>query len=146
MNDNARTIVVGMMQTPPYDRMFEQSRRVYSGKGISPTLHTCGGQSGDKGIGGAVKHVRTTQIIRSTFAQAYEERGITYYLNKVIPITLARLYLSPLQGYTYYLNKVIPITSTRLYLLPPQCYSNKVFEPFGQMHKLNNIQNSFSLW
>ena len=43
MNDNARTIVVGMMQTPPYDRMFEQSRRVYSEKGISPTLHTCGG-------------------------------------------------------------------------------------------------------
>ena len=37
------TLVVGMMQTPPYDRMFEQSRRVYSAKGISPTLHTQGG-------------------------------------------------------------------------------------------------------
>lgn len=43
MNDTIRTIVVGMMQTPPYDRMFEQSRRVYSVKGISPTLHTCVG-------------------------------------------------------------------------------------------------------
>lgn len=68
MNDNARTIVVGMMQTPPFDRMFEQSRRVYSEKGISPTLHTCGGgQSGDKGIGGAVNHVRYTKIIQSIF-------------------------------------------------------------------------------
>lgn len=38
-----KTLVVGMMQTPPYDRMFEQSRRVYSAKGISPTLHTQGG-------------------------------------------------------------------------------------------------------
>lgn len=38
-----RTLVVGMMQTPPYDRMFEQSRRMYSAKGISPTLHTQGG-------------------------------------------------------------------------------------------------------
>lgn len=37
------TLVVGMMQTPPYDRMFEQSRRVYSAKEISPTLHTRGG-------------------------------------------------------------------------------------------------------
>ena len=36
MNNTTRTIVVGMMQTPPYDRMFEQSRRVYSAKGISP--------------------------------------------------------------------------------------------------------------
>lgn len=38
-----RDKVIGMMQTPPYDRMFEQSRRVYSAKGISPTLHTQGG-------------------------------------------------------------------------------------------------------
>lgn len=68
MNDTARTIVVGMMQTPPYDRMFEQSRRVYSAKGISPTLHTQGWQFRDKGIGGAIKHVRNTKIIHSTFA------------------------------------------------------------------------------
>lgn len=43
MADTTRTFVVGIMQTPPYDRMFEQSRRVYSAKGISPTLHTQGG-------------------------------------------------------------------------------------------------------
>nr|DAG31987.1 MAG TPA: hypothetical protein [Caudoviricetes sp.] len=43
MTNNTRPIVVGLMQTPPYDRMFEQSRRVYSIKGISPTLHTQGG-------------------------------------------------------------------------------------------------------
>ena len=47
-NDTARTLVVGMMQTPPYDRIFELSRRVYSAKGISPTLHTQGG--GDREI------------------------------------------------------------------------------------------------
>ena len=33
MTDTTRPLVVGMMQTPPYDRMFEQSRRVYSAKG-----------------------------------------------------------------------------------------------------------------
>ena len=48
MIDTTHTIVVGMMQTPPYNRMFEQSRRVYSAKGISPTLHTQGG--GDQEI------------------------------------------------------------------------------------------------
>ena len=42
-DNTTRTIVVGMMQTPPYDHMFEQNRRVYSAKGISPTLHTQGG-------------------------------------------------------------------------------------------------------
>lgn len=43
MTDITRTIVVGMMQIPPYTHMFEQSRRVYSAKGIAPTLHTQGG-------------------------------------------------------------------------------------------------------
>ena len=43
MTDTTRTLVVGMMLTPPYNHMFEQSRRVYSAKGISPTLHTFGG-------------------------------------------------------------------------------------------------------
>nr|DAO57426.1 MAG TPA: hypothetical protein [Caudoviricetes sp.] len=43
MNSLTHTLVLGMMRTPPYDRMFEQSRRVYSAKGISPTLHTQGG-------------------------------------------------------------------------------------------------------
>ena len=38
-----RIIVVGLIQTPPYNRMFVSSRRVYSAKGISPTLHTQGG-------------------------------------------------------------------------------------------------------
>lgn len=40
MTDTTHSLVVGMMQEPPYDRMFEQSRRVYSAKGTSPTLHT----------------------------------------------------------------------------------------------------------
>lgn len=43
MTDTTRTLVVGMMQSPLYDRMFEQNRRIYSAKGISPTLHTQGG-------------------------------------------------------------------------------------------------------
>lgn len=58
MTDTIRTLVVGMMQTPPYDRMFEQSRRVYSAKGISPTLHTQGGgKSRDKGINRTIKTI-----------------------------------------------------------------------------------------
>ena len=102
MNDITHPIVVGMMQTPPYDRMFEQSRRVYSAKGISPTLHTCGGQSGGKGIGGAVNHVRTMSAIKCYFATKHTKNG-------ELPITSARLYLLPQQGYTYYLSKVIVI-------------------------------------
>lgn len=60
MTDTTRTLVVGMMQTPPYDRMFEQSRRVYSAKGISPTLHTQmggGKKSRDKGINRTIKTI-----------------------------------------------------------------------------------------
>lgn len=59
MTDTTRSLVVGMMQTPPYDRMFEQSRRVYSAKGISPTLHTQGGggKSRDKGINRTIKTI-----------------------------------------------------------------------------------------
>lgn len=54
-NKTTRPIVVGMMQTPPYDRMFVNSRRVYSAKGISPALHTQGGWAQrDKGVGGAL--------------------------------------------------------------------------------------------
>ena len=43
MTDNAHTIVVGMMQTPPYDHMFESTRRVYSAKGLCPSCLTHGG-------------------------------------------------------------------------------------------------------
>ena len=43
MTDTSRTIVVGMMQTPPYDRMFESMRRVYSAKGLCPSCLTHGG-------------------------------------------------------------------------------------------------------
>lgn len=57
MTDTTRTLVVGMMQTPPYDRMFEQSRRVYFAKGISPTLHTQGGKSRDKDISRTIKTI-----------------------------------------------------------------------------------------
>ena len=43
MNKTIHTIVIGSLATPPYNSMFEQSRRVYSQKGIAPTMHTCGG-------------------------------------------------------------------------------------------------------
>lgn len=43
MNTDIHTIVVGEILTPPYNRMLEQSRRLFSTHGISPTLHTCGG-------------------------------------------------------------------------------------------------------
>ena len=63
MTDTTRPLVVGLMQTPPYDRMFEQSRRVYSAKGISPTLHTQGGGwSRDKGINRTIKKIEHERI------------------------------------------------------------------------------------
>lgn len=32
-----------MLTVPPYDRKFEQSRRVFSPKGVAPTVYTFGG-------------------------------------------------------------------------------------------------------
>lgn len=43
LNSSTRTLVVGMMQTPPYTHMFESARRVYSAKGLSPACLTHGG-------------------------------------------------------------------------------------------------------
>lgn len=43
MTDTTRTIVVGMMQTPPFTHMFESMRRVYSAKGLCPSCLTHGG-------------------------------------------------------------------------------------------------------
>lgn len=43
MNRTLHTIVVGNLNFPTYDRMFEQSRRVYSPRGIAPAIHTMGG-------------------------------------------------------------------------------------------------------
>lgn len=36
MTDTARTLVVGMMQTPPFTHMFDVLRRVYSARGLCP--------------------------------------------------------------------------------------------------------------
>lgn len=41
--DTTRTIIVGMMYTPPYTHMFESVRRVYFAKGLGPTCLTHGG-------------------------------------------------------------------------------------------------------
>lgn len=38
-----QTIVVGLLNTPPFDKRFEQTRRVFSLQGIAPTCHICGG-------------------------------------------------------------------------------------------------------
>lgn len=43
MNNDKKTIVVGLLNSPPYDRMFDLSRRVYSTKGIAATINTFGG-------------------------------------------------------------------------------------------------------
>nr|DAL54129.1 MAG TPA_asm: hypothetical protein [Caudoviricetes sp.] len=43
MNDDKKTIVVGMLNSPPYDRMYDMSRRIHSPGGISPTINTFGG-------------------------------------------------------------------------------------------------------
>ncbi len=42
-NTNIHTIVLGLLDTPPYDRIFEIARRVYDIKGLAPACHTCGG-------------------------------------------------------------------------------------------------------
>lgn len=36
MTKAIQTIVVGMMQTPPYERMYESRKRVYSANGLCP--------------------------------------------------------------------------------------------------------------
>nr|DAO57428.1 MAG TPA: hypothetical protein [Caudoviricetes sp.] len=38
MNNITHTLVVGMMQTPPFTRMFDVLRRVYSAQGLCPSL------------------------------------------------------------------------------------------------------------
>ncbi len=42
-NNYIHTIVLGSLDTPPYDRTFESVRRVFGTKGIAPACHTCGG-------------------------------------------------------------------------------------------------------
>lgn len=34
-------IVVGLLNTPPFDKTFDQVRRVYAVKGTAPTCGTC---------------------------------------------------------------------------------------------------------
>ena len=47
----SKLICVGMLESAVYSKMHENSRRVYSENGMSPTIHTSGGgQHGDKGI------------------------------------------------------------------------------------------------
>lgn len=53
-NKTTRIIVVGMMQTPPYDRMFVNSRRVYPQKEYRPRCIRKGWAQRDKGVGGAL--------------------------------------------------------------------------------------------
>ena len=42
-NSSIRTIVVGSLDIPPFDKRFDSDRRVYSPDGIAPACHTCGG-------------------------------------------------------------------------------------------------------
>lgn len=37
------TIVVGMLNTPPFDKRFQLAKRVYAVKGIAPACNTCAG-------------------------------------------------------------------------------------------------------
>ena len=36
-------IVVGLLNTPPFDKRFAQIRRVFAIQGLAPTCDTCGG-------------------------------------------------------------------------------------------------------
>lgn len=42
-NNHIHTIVLGSLDTPPFDKRFESCRRVFSPQGIAPACHTCGG-------------------------------------------------------------------------------------------------------
>lgn len=42
-NNHIHTIVLGSLDTPPFDKRFESCRRVFSPAGIAPTCLTCGG-------------------------------------------------------------------------------------------------------
>ena len=39
-------IVVGLLNTPPFDKRFAQIRRVFAIQGLAPTCDTCGGGGG----------------------------------------------------------------------------------------------------
>ena len=42
-NNHIHTIVLGSLDTQPFDKRFESCRRVFSPQGIAPACHTCGG-------------------------------------------------------------------------------------------------------
>ena len=46
----SKLICVGMLESAVYSKMNDINRRVYSECGVSPTVHTSGGQHRDKGI------------------------------------------------------------------------------------------------
>lgn len=43
MNEDVTTEVTRILYGMPWDKMFDQPRRVFDANGICPTLHTCGG-------------------------------------------------------------------------------------------------------
>lgn len=43
MDGSINTHCIGSLTTPPFDRMLEQSRRVFATDGVAPTVHTFGG-------------------------------------------------------------------------------------------------------
>ena len=45
MNEKINTNVVGELTGGKWANMHEQSRRVYGTDGVSPTIHTCGGEN-----------------------------------------------------------------------------------------------------
>ena len=42
-NNDPKLIQVGMLTGEKWEKMHDESRRVYSEQGLSPALHTCGG-------------------------------------------------------------------------------------------------------
>lgn len=46
----SKLICVGMLESAVYSKMHRISRAVYDEDGVSPTIHTSGGQHRDKGI------------------------------------------------------------------------------------------------
>ena len=60
-----KCVEVGMLSGGKWDKMHDVSRRVYSGQGLSPTLHTCGGGNTEpKNVEPSIQKIDIPQTVR----------------------------------------------------------------------------------
>ena len=64
---------IGSLKGGRWDRLYEQSRRVYGTDGLSPTLHTCGG-GGNQEIK-IMEHTENSRIRKLTPLECWRLMG-----------------------------------------------------------------------